>query len=60
VDPKGPRVPEGNGAIIDTLPKLRKEIRAWQIERNEKEKTVKWQFTTADARIQLHSLYQVI
>jgi transposase len=45
---------------IDTLAKLRKEIRAWQQDRNRNKKTIKWQFTTADARIQLHSLYPVI
>jgi transposase len=45
---------------IDNLPKLRKEIRAWQRDRNRNRKTIKWQFTTADARIQLHSLYPVI
>ncbi|MDR1247853.1 MAG: transposase [Treponema sp.] len=46
--------------LIDSMPKLRKEIRAWQQDRNKNKKTIKWQFTTADARIQLHSLYPVI
>jgi hypothetical protein len=45
---------------IDSIAKLRKEIRAWQHDRNRNKKTITWQFTTADARIQLHSLYQVI
>jgi hypothetical protein len=45
---------------IDSLSKLRKEIRAWQQDRNRNKKTIKWQFTTADARIQLHTLYPVI
>jgi hypothetical protein len=36
--------------------KLSGELEAWQIKRNEKQKTVKWQFTTEDARIKLHSL----
>jgi hypothetical protein len=45
---------------IDTIAKLRKEIRAWQQDRNRNKKTIKWQFTTTDARIQLHSLYPVI
>jgi transposase len=45
---------------IDSLSKLRKEIRAWQHDRNRNKKTITWQFTTADARIQLHSLYTVI
>jgi recombinational DNA repair ATPase RecF len=45
---------------IDTLDKLNGEVRAWQQERNGNQKTVKWQFTTDDARIKLHSLYPVI
>jgi recombinational DNA repair ATPase RecF len=45
---------------IDTIAKVRKEIRAWQQDRNRNKKTIKWQFTTADARIQLHSLYPAI
>jgi hypothetical protein len=45
---------------IDTLERLKGELDAWQIERNEKQKIVKWQFTTKDARIKLHSLYPVL
>jgi hypothetical protein len=45
---------------IDTLEKLRRELEAWQVERNEKWKLVKWQFTTEDARIKLHHLYPVL
>jgi transposase len=45
---------------INNLSKLRKEIRAWQQDRNRNKKTIKWQFTTADARILLHTLYPVI
>jgi hypothetical protein len=45
---------------IETLEKLKAELKAWQIDRNEKRKTVKWQFTTEDARIKLHSLYPVL
>jgi hypothetical protein len=41
---------------IDTLEKLNRELAAWQIERNEKQKTVKWQFMTENARIKLHHL----
>jgi hypothetical protein len=44
---------------IDTLERLSGELEAWQTGRNEKHKTVKWQFTTEDARIKLHSLYPV-
>jgi hypothetical protein len=42
---------------IDTLEKLSGELDAWQVDRNEKQKIVKWQFTTEAARIKLHSLY---
>jgi recombinational DNA repair ATPase RecF len=42
---------------IDTLEKLQGELGAWQRERNQKQKAVKWQFTTEDARIKLHKLY---
>jgi hypothetical protein len=45
---------------IDTLEKLKAELKAWQIDRNKKQKTVQWHFTTEDARIKLHSLYPVI
>jgi transposase len=41
-------------AIFKSMPKLKTEIRAWQQDRNKNKKTIKWQFTTADARIQLH------
>jgi hypothetical protein len=42
---------------IDTLEKLSGELGAWHFERNEKQKIVKRQFTTEDARIKLHGLY---
>jgi hypothetical protein len=45
---------------IDTLGKLSTELEAWQLARNNKQKTVKWQFTTEDARIKLHHLYQLL
>jgi hypothetical protein len=45
---------------IDTLEKLSGELKAWQLERNEKRKVVDWQFTTEDARIKLRHLYPVI
>jgi hypothetical protein len=41
------------------MEKLGGELEAWQIERNEKQKIVKWQFTTEDTRIKLYSLYPV-
>lgn len=45
---------------IPTNEKLAKEIAAWEFERNAKRAKTKWQFTTADARIKLHSLYPSI
>jgi len=45
---------------IDTMEKLNKELTAWQQERNNKSKTVKWQFFTPEARVRLHSLYPLI
>jgi hypothetical protein len=36
---------------------LKSELAAWQQERNQEHSKVKWQFTTADARIKLHHLY---
>jgi len=42
---------------IDTL---RKETSVWSKSRNEKQKSVDWQFTTDDARGRLKSLYPII
>jgi recombinational DNA repair ATPase RecF len=42
---------------IDNLAKLRKEIKAWQSDRNRTKKTIKWHFTTADTLIRLRTLY---
>ena len=36
---------------------LRREVEVWEDDRNERMVGVKWQFTTADARIKLHRLY---
>jgi hypothetical protein len=36
---------------------LRREVKAWQGERNQKGASVNWRFTTEDARIKLRSLY---
>jgi hypothetical protein len=33
------------------------EVHAWVAERNNQKSTVRWQFTTADARIKLQHLY---
>jgi hypothetical protein len=42
---------------IDNITSLRKELLAWEINRNAIQKGVDWQFTTTDARIKLKRLY---
>jgi len=44
---------------LESSVKLRQEIEAWALARNEQSANIKWQFTTADARIKLHRLYPV-
>lgn len=39
---------------------LKKEILAWEINRNKNSRTVDWKFTTADARVKLKKLYPTI
>jgi hypothetical protein len=36
---------------------LKREVEAWQSDRNHEETWVDWRFTTADARVKLHRLY---
>ena len=43
---------------IDNIEFLRKELAAWEMERNETKANVNWQFRTKDARVKLISLYQ--
>jgi hypothetical protein len=45
---------------INSMDKLSAELNAWQLDRNTHHKTVKWQFTAADARIKLLGLYPVV
>src|SRR5690348_14842211 len=45
---------------IESMELLRQEVGAWELERNERQVEIKWQFTTAEARIKLHRLYPVI
>lgn len=42
---------------IGTADELDREIAAWQDDRNREKSTVKWRFTTADARTRLRHLY---
>ena len=45
---------------IDEIGIVRKEVRAWQEFRNNKNAKVNWQFTTKDARIKLSRLYPTL
>jgi hypothetical protein len=47
-----PRIPD--------KPALEREVAAWEAERNQKQATVHWRFTTTDARIKLKRLYPSI
>ena len=48
------------GRRIGSRAELRRQVAAWEEERNERFVEVKWRFTTADARIKLHRLYPSI
>ena len=45
---------------IGDVDKLNTELKAWNTERNAKQKGVCWQFTTDDARIKLKHLYPIL
>jgi hypothetical protein len=45
---------------IETAAKLETELAAWNKDRNAQDGRVRWQFTTADARIKLRRLYPTI
>ncbi len=42
---------------LPDLPTLQNEIAAWEIDRNNRQIRINWQFTTQDARIKLRRLY---
>lgn len=42
---------------IDNIEEVKKETRAWEMARNNKEAKINWQFETEDARIKLKRLY---
>jgi hypothetical protein len=48
------------GRRIGSLEELRREVSAWEEERNEAQVGVNWQFTTDQARTKLHRLYPSI
>ena len=45
---------------IDNLETLNSEIAKWQQDRNERQKSVDWQFTAENARIKLKQLYPIV
>jgi hypothetical protein len=45
---------------IETREELAREVAAWEEERDERGVEVRWQFTTADARIRLRRLYPAL
>jgi DDE superfamily endonuclease len=45
-----------NRRIAD-MDRLRQEVAAWELDRNNRAATIDWRFTTADARIKLKRLY---
>ena len=45
---------------IPVFEQMRVEVNAWAVARNEEKATVRWRFTTADARIKLRHLYPII
>ena len=42
---------------ISTIDDIKKEVKAWQEHRNNKNSKINWQFSTDDARIKLKHLY---
>ncbi|WP_445671445.1 transposase [Paenibacillus sp. FSL R7-0302] len=45
---------------IASIEELQVEVSSWETERNQRQKTVDWQFTTEQARGKLKHLYPVI
>jgi len=42
---------------LDTIEEMKKEVKAWEKQRNNKNSKISWHFTTKDARIKLKKLY---
>lgn len=45
---------------IDKIETMKQEVAAWQEDRNNKQATINWQFTTDSARTKLKRLYPTI
>ncbi len=48
---------QGLDRRIGSVAALRREVQAWEADRNERAVEVRWRFSTAEARIKLHRLY---
>ena len=51
---------QGLDRRIGSKEELGREVEAWEVDRNETQVGVNWQFTTAQARIKLRRLYPTI
>jgi len=45
---------------IDNIESVRSELKVWETARNNAKSKIRWQFTTADARVKLVSLYPIV
>ena len=45
---------------ISSIDQVREEVEAWQLNRNNKNSKIDWQFTNSDARVKLKKLYPSI
>ena len=45
---------------ISTIEKITEEVNAWQVNRNNKNRKINWQFTNKEARVKLKKLYPSI
>ena len=45
---------------MSTMEKIKEEVDAWQNHRNNKVRTINWQFTTKESRVKLKRLYPSI
>ncbi len=48
------------GRRIEAIAEMQDEVAAWENHRNNRNATINWQFTTADARIKLRRLYPTL
>jgi hypothetical protein len=51
---------QGLNRPLDSIEKVKHQVKAWQKDRNNQNSKINWQFTTQDARIKLKRLYPTI